>query len=254
MKISYGSKITSTSLAQRDFKGVLERIKSSQALKSIIETLRTLPENDRQEFKKIELPYFIIAEFNDNQRAKNKLKKSFGLVLDCDHLESNELQTLKQRLKEDCAIACYFTSPGGNGLKIITLFDEEVTDSDTYTKIYKAYALLFSLRYGIVPDKQTIDVSRACFLSYDPDIYINEEAEPICVKELLCEYQKLYPRKDHTSSLTKDCSDEALNNAIDFLIDANNKTGDIYNYYLDWQILGLAIASMGKEVGNVFCG
>lgn len=32
--------------------------------------------------------------------------------------------------------------------------------------------------YGYEPDKNCKDVSRACFLPYDPDVYINPELLP----------------------------------------------------------------------------
>ena len=61
---------------------------------------------------------------------------------------------------------------------------ERCYDKGLFSLFYKAFAHKFALQYQMeqVIDQQTCDVTRACFVSFDPDAYYNPQAEPIVME------------------------------------------------------------------------
>jgi len=152
-------------------------IKTSKDLEEIINQLRAIPEeNAQQAFKKENLPYFNLGQFdNDYRKDVNLLRTSF-FIFDYDHLD--KIEEMKSNLQVEEAVFAYFVSPRGNGLKVIYRLDKPLTNHEEYSKLYKYYAKIFNVDLGERPDK-TSDASRACFFSYDPDLYINTSAVPL---------------------------------------------------------------------------
>lgn len=104
-------------------------------------------------------------------RRDNGLSKHSGLVtIDFDHVPN--VRKLKELLLRDEHIPTemLFVSPSGDGLKwLIPMCDGEMQHSDFFTAVAKYISETY--RLGI--DKSGRDISRACFLPCDPDIYIN---------------------------------------------------------------------------------
>ena len=91
--------------------------------------------------------------------------------LDFDKFKGVEdVVTMKQQLCTDpCLFAC-FVSPSGKGVKAVFRVANNV---EKYEAMYRA---LCSKYTDVHLDAKTKDLSRLCFESYDPDIYINEQA------------------------------------------------------------------------------
>ena len=60
-----------------------------------------------------------------------------------------------------------FTSPSGDGLKWIIPIDLEEVNHQEY---FKAVANYIQSTYGLEVDQSGKDISRACFLPYDPTV------------------------------------------------------------------------------------
>ena len=73
-----------------------------------------------------------------------------------------------------------FISPSGDGLKVAYRLTSEITDHNLFSNLYRYHADMISGGYGVPCDK-THDVSRPCYLSHDPDLYLNLNAEPLPV-------------------------------------------------------------------------
>lgn len=121
-----------------------------------------------KEFKK-KLP---IATFGGtfSSRSKNGLMKHSGLLtLDFDDI------TAPIELKADLVSRPYvyscFISPSGKGVKALVKIP--ICESD---KEYKEYYSALQKEFKNL-DESGKDISRCCFFSYDPDIYINTECE-----------------------------------------------------------------------------
>ena len=144
---------------------------------------------DPKEKKKFKTTNFTYVTFcgEFTERAESKLVTASNLfTIDLDHLGVN-LNEVKERLKKDVVLnpLLLFTSPSGNGLKVVLGIDyNELESSDNIkvpAKVWKAINEYFSKKYSdlITPndngdfiDPACKDISRACFLCHDADAFI----------------------------------------------------------------------------------
>lgn len=135
------------------------------------EKLRSISNTKQSRFfKAANFDYCTFSGTFTDRSNKALIKHSGLLCLDFDHL--NNVQTLFQRLLNDDYFdtQLLFRSPSGDGLKwIISIEDNPTTHSNFFT----AVANYILQTYGIVVDKSGRDISRACFLPYDPNAYLN---------------------------------------------------------------------------------
>ena len=122
------------------------------------------------DFKK---KHFIIATVTglfSYRNAKNRTVPTPYMPLDFDDLESvDEARDLQQRLMNDryIDVALSFVSPKGVGLKAIVVLPEW-TDGKEYLEQFRLMQHYMNFYYGYAIDESGKDVSRACFLPYDP--------------------------------------------------------------------------------------
>lgn len=106
-------------------------------------------------------------------RANANLKQHSGLAcLDFDDV--NELDDLKNEVNSDTYTFASFISPSGNGIKVlvkIPLVDNNDDYLDYYIKLIEHYSKYWKL------DEGTKDIARATYLSYDPDLFLNDDSE-----------------------------------------------------------------------------
>lgn len=175
IRISYGEKVTNNKLKQITFSKVVEQIRSNKWEDKVKQLQQLSDKKQKQEFKKTNFPYFNMGQFESNKRSKFNLQSSQHFLYDYDSLTEKSLADLKENLKSDNRVFCFFTSPSGNGLKVIYKLDSPITDHTKFTDVYKHYAKIFKVDLGANPDK-TSDAGRPCYLSCDPDIYVNDNA------------------------------------------------------------------------------
>ncbi|MBQ0164837.1 MAG: virulence protein E [Bacteroidales bacterium] len=146
---------------------------------------------------KRQLPYIVCAAFNPSFRKTENFCYTEHLIIDIDHISDKDIDIhqLRQRLAADTRVAMMFLSPSGDGLKLLFSLKEKCSDSGVYAIFYKVFARELALLYGIeqVIDSRTCDVTRACFVSIDPEIYFNPNAEPVDINE--------YINQDNTHAL-----------------------------------------------------
>ena len=128
---------------------------------------------DIKEARKYKSRYFDYCTFSGtfDSRSEQALKQHSGLLcLDFDHLKN--LEEVRQQLLNDdyFETQLLFVSPSGNGLKWIIEIDLSQT---THADYFRAVANYLKQTYNVDVDKSGKDISRACFLPYDPDCYIN---------------------------------------------------------------------------------
>jgi len=148
---------------------------------SVLESFRTdkrnieqLRKSDNFNEAKRSLP---LATFGGvfSYRSNNGLIESSGLMtIDIDKVNPDEA---KKKFINEPWVFSMFTSPSGNGLKILVKIAKVKTDKE-----YKEYYSGFEEKYPEI-DSSGKDISRACFFSYDPDIYINKDAKEWTVKK-----------------------------------------------------------------------
>ena len=123
-----------------------------------------------RKYKAANFDYCTFSGTFTTRNDKALIKHSGLLCIDFDHLQN--LQDLKNRLLTDeyFDTQLLFVSPSGDGLKWIIPID---TAQTTHNDYFKAVSSYIQQAYGVEIDKSGRDVSRACFLPYDPQAYIN---------------------------------------------------------------------------------
>ena len=101
--------------------------------------------------------------FRENESITNH---SGYAVLDFDHVD---VEATKNQLKQDPYIYAAWQSPSGDGVKALFRVPEDV-------KKHSEYYESFIQRYPKL-DSTSRNISRLCFESYDPDLYINKDAK-----------------------------------------------------------------------------
>ena len=133
--------------------------------------LRTFSESvHAKEYKAKEFDYVTFSGTFTSRKNDGLIKHSGLMSVDFDHL--TELRKLKAALLKDRYFETdlLFKSPSGNGFKWIISIDTAVySHSEWFLGIEKYIKEAYDLKI----DPACKDVSRACFLPYDSEVYIN---------------------------------------------------------------------------------
>lgn len=132
---------------------------------------------------KSQLPAVTFSGRFGNQRVKGDcLEYNNLLVLDIDKIkDSVQFSRIKYSLETDPYIISLWTSPSGNGLKGLVVFNfinekaEQSFDSKHKIGFIQFENYLFD-RYQIELDKSGKDITRLCFMSWCSDLIIKERA------------------------------------------------------------------------------
>lgn len=139
--------------------------------KTATESLRRLKDTKRaRKFKAFNFDYVTFSGIF-TKRNDNSLVKHSGLItIDFDHI--NEIENLRYELIHDkyFETEMIFISPSGDGLKWIIPID---ITQETHEKYFIAISNYIKYEYDIDIDSSGKDISRACFLPYDPQVFIN---------------------------------------------------------------------------------
>jgi len=154
----------------RPIEHILQRIKDG-ATKELVKQIRAEKrKSERNELKKL-LPAICFSGIF-NKRNDSSLQEHTGIIcLDFDGYEKNkELLQDKENLTKDKYVFSVFISPSGLGLKVLVKIPK---DAENHVNYFNSLANHF--------DNQRFDVtcknlSRVCYESYDPLIFINENS------------------------------------------------------------------------------
>ena len=158
---------------------------------SHIKQLRIIKSIDKTKFTalKKQLPYFVCGIFNPPYRRSENFGNIEYFVIDLDNFAIHDynIDETRKKIEKDPRTLMSFISPSEDGLKVMFHLKEKCFDSGKYSLFYKCFLRAFSKTYNLEPliDFRTCDVTRACFISYDPQIYFNENASPIPMEDFL---------------------------------------------------------------------
>ena len=162
---------------QKDFLKILEDIKSGTYKNAIIYLRKSLADDKKEaaERAKKSLPAFTpSATFKGGRKMEFLTNYNALMVLDIDKLEKEKLQQCKTKISMDNLVFASFVSPSGNGLKI---FVKVSSDKEQHKETFLELQLYFEELLQVEIDKSGKDITRLCFFSYDPELYLNENAE-----------------------------------------------------------------------------
>jgi hypothetical protein len=149
---------------------ILARIKDGKS-KDLVKSIRLeTDKKERNELKK-NLPAVCFSG-TFNKRSDDSLIEHSGFIcLDFDGYEKKKLMLEeKENFTKDKFIYSVFISPSGNGLKVIVKIP---ASEESHVNYFLALENYFDSPYF---DKTCKNLSRVCYESYDPMIYINEDS------------------------------------------------------------------------------
>jgi hypothetical protein len=232
--VSYSHNTRNPYLTQTTLGKILDRIKNDTELYEIIDSIRSHSDKEeRRKLKEENLPYFVLGTFKNNHRKSDNLISTQFISIDFDDLNGNAYD-LDKKLRADENVFTFFKSPSNNR-KVIYKLDRAINDRTEYSRVYSYFLNEINNKYGFEADKQTSDAARAIFLSYDPDLYINNNSKPLCIDEV--------PEPKSTAISFKGISDEYLKHiptVAAFLTSVNLS-------YDEWVKCGLALTQLGEK-------
>jgi hypothetical protein len=143
----------------------LERIKFGSSKELVTEIRNTLDKEKANKIK-LNLPSVCFSgKFGNDRKDEQLIEHSGFIVLDFDDIsELRDKQT--DIISHDFVYACW-VSPSGNGLKALV----KIADGSKHREHFQSLQEVFP-----EIDRSGINVSRVCYESFDPEIYINDKA------------------------------------------------------------------------------
>ena len=168
MEVTIFRNIKETSVPfHKDVLAILSRIKEGKT-KDIVRKIRIEKDKDLRNKYKQELPAICFSG-KFSKRDDSSLVEHSGLIcLDFDNFQSHaEMLAKKEELSADVYTFSVFVSPSGNGLKVLVKIPKNIEK-------HKAYFNALEVYYDCSEfDKTSKNISRVCYESFDPTIYVN---------------------------------------------------------------------------------
>lgn len=151
---------------------ILDAIKGGK-YKAEVSKVRLETDKDKRSVLKVNLLSCVTFAGSFKNRSNSSLSKpSLLATLDFDHVEN--LENLKHKVNSDKYTFSSFVSPSGDGLKVLVKIPPVSSDA-----VYKEYYHELQKHYNQYheTDESTKDISRATFVSDDPNLFLNLESE-----------------------------------------------------------------------------
>jgi len=234
MNISIYSNVKQTE--SKEFTTILEflsDIKEGKWQDAVLK-IRTIQDKEIRRAEKTKLPNVTISGVF-GKRIDTDCKVHSGLIaIDLDDLNS-EVESTRVLLEQDPYIFSLFASCSGNGLCVIFKINPE-----KHRDSFEAIADYFIRKYQLLIDSTGINESRARFVSYDPDLYVNDK----CLT-----FKKYLPKPKKKSIpitiFVQSEFDEVVNKMV-------NQGVSCVEDYRDWRDIGFGLADQFGEAGRQY--
>jgi hypothetical protein len=144
----------------------LERIRLG-ASKQLVMDIRLALDKEKANKLKLNLPSICFSgKFGADRKDEQIIEHSGFIVLDFDDI--SELRDKQTEIISNQFVYACWVSPSGNGLKALV----KIADGKKHREHFQSLQDVFP-----EIDRSGINVSRVCYESFDPDIYINDNAE-----------------------------------------------------------------------------
>lgn len=170
--ISYYSKLTQKTNTPVTVGKLFQLIKTGDGFKQTIQKIRKEQIKAKQDELKKQLPAVTISgTFSENRKTENLLQHSGLIQIDFDNV--TDLSNTIIALQKDEFSFAVFISPTAKGIKLIVKIPP---DKSTHLACYNQLEKYYKTKFNLIADKQCKDLTRLLFLSWDENIYFNENA------------------------------------------------------------------------------
>ena len=154
----------------RDVNTIIERIREGSS-KEIVRSIRSEKDKEIRNKLKQSLPAICFSGKFTKRNDASLVEHSGIMCLDFDGYESDKLLLeQKELLTKDKYTYSVFISPSGLGLKVLVKIPAE---EDNHKNFFSSLEKHYNSEYF---DKTCKNLSRVCYESYDPLIFINEQS------------------------------------------------------------------------------
>ncbi len=206
--------------------------------KKQVEAVRALGDNESaQKELKLKQENAIIGG-TSNAATNNTMREMSGyMAIDIDEL-GDDVETVRLEINNDQYTFASFASIRGKGLCVVIRIQPERWD-----EAWEGAKLYYLQKFGRVVDKNTGNMARRRFVSYDPGIYVNNKSTLF----------KLYPKKARVQPKPAGVYVHT-NNDVEYILEQIERRGlDLTSSYEDWFKLGFALISeYGEGARNYF--
>jgi len=143
----------------------LKRIKEGNSKDLLVEILKAKTKKEKNSLKS-NLPSVTFSGVFSERKDECLVEASGFLVLDFDDISNVEAK--KKELAANSYIYACWVSPSGNGVKALVKIADYTRFQDHFKELEKEFK-------GVDPSGKNI--SRVCYESYDPDMYINKDSK-----------------------------------------------------------------------------
>ncbi len=174
-KVNIYRNINGTEMKSIDISLILKHIKNGrwQTQVNEIRDMINRNENEKSSVLKKTLPAFTPSG-TFNERRKKENIDSYSGILHLDYDKVDNVEIMKDILISIPYTYSAFISPSGNGIKVFVLTDSKPKE---HTEVFNQIRAYYDRILGIESDKSVKDITRLCFVSFDPNLYLNESSE-----------------------------------------------------------------------------
>jgi hypothetical protein len=163
---------------------IIKRIKQGSS-KKLIEQIRASTNKDERDRLKKKLPAILFAGEFSERNKEGLLNHSGLMVTDFDNFPDEDVYNeMFSKITQNPYVIFAFRGPSGNGIKAVVKIPQ--CDKFDHERYFKAFKKEFDFEYF---DQSNCDVSRVCFESYDPEAFVNLDAETYSPKLIDDGYQ-----------------------------------------------------------------
>lgn len=209
--------------------------------KERVQAVRTETDEERRRSLKHALPAATISGVFYPTRGKDNLVSHSGLLcIDIDGKDNPavSLAEIRRVLTSLPYVAYAALSVGGKGMFAII----PVEHPDRHREHLESLFLEFDQEFGIKLDRACKDTSRLRIMSYDPEAYVNEQAETYQWMEVF-ETEEPAPVQHYVSP----SADEDEKRVMACCNEIERRHIDITGGYIQWSRLGMALSTMGEK-------
>lgn len=216
-------------LGERNLLEIFDEIKTDKYQSEINSIRYALHKGDKKTAEKIKsglIGFTTSGTFGESRTKANIVTYSQVICLDFDDIPLTEINNLITLINGCSYTFASFISPSNEGLKV---FIKVNSNAAQHTTVYNQIANFYKELSGYDFDAKCKDITRLCFVSYDADLFLNEDAVIFEVKDEV-KAVKSEPKKEAKHSLT---TDELLNKCLKFteqkeIYQVGNRNGFIH--------------------------
>lgn len=166
------------------------------------------------------------------------LKEHPGMAcFDLDNLSPALMQTTINTLKSDQYTFVGFISPRGTGYKWFVKIPPSIENHHNY---YRGLLRYYSELIDVPLDESCINPSRCCFMSHDPDPFVNKDS-------YIWTTMEIEPEREPIIYNESDTSDEILNNVNAAVRRVESRGTDVAPTYKEWLSLCASLSTIGEN-------